>query len=74
MISPESSPYAADAAGEVDGVHGLSGRRGVKVGEGSVEVHLVVEWGASIPTVGRDGAQQDRRPLAQMAGLDERPR
>jgi uncharacterized alkaline shock family protein YloU len=55
--------YAADAAREVDGVLGLAdspipGRRGVRVGgaEGElrVELHLVVEWGASIPALGRD--------------------
>ncbi|HTO24576.1 MAG TPA: hypothetical protein VMJ49_01650, partial [Gaiellaceae bacterium] len=51
--------YAADAAREVEGVRGLTespipGRRGgVRVsGEESgtrVELHLAVDWGASIP-------------------------
>ena len=48
--------YAADAASEIAGVRSLAGRRGVKVGEEegavSVELHLVVEWGASIPARG----------------------
>ena len=54
--------YAADAACEVEGVRGLAesplpGRRGVKVSAGDggvrVELHLAVEWGASIPELGR---------------------
>jgi uncharacterized alkaline shock family protein YloU len=53
---------AADAANEVPGVHGLVERhlprhRGVRIGgeDGAVtvEVHLAVDWGASIPEVGR---------------------
>src|SRR4029453_8096160 len=49
--------YAADAAREVAGVRGLAesplpGRRGVRVanedGEVRVELHLPVEWGASV--------------------------
>ena len=42
--------YAADAAGEVEGVRSFAGRRGVKVGEQDgvvrVELHLAVDWGA----------------------------
>ena len=57
--------YAADAAREVEGVRGLAessipGRRGVRVatGEGSVhvELHLAVDWGASLPRLGRERA------------------
>ncbi len=53
--------YAADAALEVSGVGGLAEGplhrpRGVKVteedGAVSVELHLVVDWGASVPEVG----------------------
>jgi uncharacterized alkaline shock family protein YloU len=67
--------YAADAAGEVEGVRGLSGRRGVRIeGEGDavrVELHLVVDWGASLPEVGRDVQSRVREYLARMA--DVRP-
>jgi uncharacterized alkaline shock family protein YloU len=53
--------YAADAAREVDGVQDLvestlPRHNGVRVvqGDGSVrvELHVTVEWGASIPAVG----------------------
>jgi uncharacterized alkaline shock family protein YloU len=53
--------YAADAACEVDGVRGvvegaIPRHRGVKVsgdaGDVSFELHLAVEWGASVPAVG----------------------
>jgi uncharacterized alkaline shock family protein YloU len=67
--------YAADAAGEVEGVRGLSGRRGVRIeGEDEavrVELHLVVDWGASLPDVGRDVQSRVREYLARMA--DVRP-
>ena len=70
-ISPDIlARYAGDAAREVDGVHALSGRRGVKVGEGAVEVHLVLEWGASIPDVGTAVRQGVRDYLARMARVD----
>jgi uncharacterized alkaline shock family protein YloU len=68
--------YAADAAREVDGVRGLAeshlpGRRGVKVaGSGEklrVELHLALEWGASIPDVGAGVQQRVREYLASMA-------
>ena len=54
--------YAADAASEVPGVHGLVSSHlprhgGVRIageqGAVTVEVHLAVDWGASIPEVGR---------------------
>ena len=49
--------YAADAAREVSGVHGLIGRHeGVKVtredGRVAVELHLSLDWGANAPKVG----------------------
>lgn len=71
--------YAGDAACEVDGVRGLSespipGRRGVRVGgdEGEVrlELHLAVEWGASIPEVGRGVQERVREYLRSMADVD----
>jgi uncharacterized alkaline shock family protein YloU len=65
--------YAADAAGEVDGVRGLAGRRGVRLEdvEGSVrvELHLVVDWGASLPDVGRLVQSRVREYLARMADI-----
>jgi uncharacterized alkaline shock family protein YloU len=65
--------YAADAAGEVDGVRGLSGRRGVRIErEGDalrVELHLAVDWGASLPDVGRVVQARVREYLARMADI-----
>jgi uncharacterized alkaline shock family protein YloU len=72
--------YAADAAREVIGVHGLSespipGRRGgVRVsGEDTsvkVELHVTVDWGASIPSVGRDVQRRVREYLVKMADVE----
>lgn len=72
--------YAADAAREVAGVRGvagspLPGRRGVRIStDGSdvrVELHLEVEWGASIPELGREVQERVREYLGRMA--DVRP-
>jgi uncharacterized alkaline shock family protein YloU len=72
--------YAADAAGEVVGVRGLSessmpGRRGgVRVsGDDAgvrVELHVVVDWGASVPAVGREVQAQVREYLLRMADVE----
>jgi uncharacterized alkaline shock family protein YloU len=71
--------YAADAAREVVGVRGVSesplpGRKGVRVAtdEGGVrvELHLAVDWGASIPGLGRDVQQRVREYLLHMADVD----
>jgi uncharacterized alkaline shock family protein YloU len=71
--------YAADAAREVSGVRALAesplpGRRGVRVsgddGHVRVEVHLVVDWGASIPTVGRQVQERVREYLGRMAHVE----
>ncbi|MDX6440525.1 MAG: Asp23 family, cell envelope-related function [Gaiellaceae bacterium] len=71
--------YAADAAREVVGVRGVSesplpGRRGVRVAadEGGVrvELHLAVDWGASIPELGRDVQRRVRDYLLSMADVD----
>ena len=68
--------YAADAASEIEGVRSLAGRRGVKVGEEegvvSVELHLVVDWGASIPTIGRSVQARVREYLGRMADVEPR--
>ena len=70
-ISPEViARYAADAAAEVRGVH-TKQRRGARVAGSEIEVHVVVDYGANVPTV---AAQVQRRVadyLAQMA--DARP-
>ncbi|MGH3001993.1 MAG: Asp23/Gls24 family envelope stress response protein [Gaiellaceae bacterium] len=51
VISPEVlARYAADAAAEVPGVHTIE-RRGAKVAGAGVEVHVVVDYGANVPTV-----------------------
>jgi uncharacterized alkaline shock family protein YloU len=66
--------YAADAASEVEGVRSLVGRRGVKVTEADglvrVELHLAVDWGASIPTVGCTAQARVRDYLGRMADLE----
>ena len=51
VISPEVlARYAADAAAEVPGVHPTK-RRGARVTGAEVEVHVVVDYGAELPTV-----------------------
>jgi uncharacterized alkaline shock family protein YloU len=71
--------YAGDAACEVPGVLGLAGRplpgrRGVRIAgeEGAVrvELHLVTEWGASMPDLARRVQQRVRETLARMADVD----
>ena len=71
--------YAADAACEVAGVRGiveghLPRQRGVRVadegGRVTLEVHLGVEWGASIPEVGRAVQERVRAYLGRMADLE----
>ncbi len=67
-ISPDIlARYAGDAAREVAGVHELAGRRPVKVDGTHVEVHLVVEWGASVPEVGAAVRDRVREYLERMA-------
>ena len=70
--------YASDAAREVDGVESLveshlPRHRGARVTEQDgavrVEVHVAVEWGASIPTVGRAVQKRVREYLGRMADV-----
>jgi uncharacterized alkaline shock family protein YloU len=70
--------YAADAARGVVGVRGvpespLPGRRGVRVAADEkgvrVDLHLVVDWGASIPELGRVVQQGVREYLLRMADV-----
>jgi uncharacterized alkaline shock family protein YloU len=79
-ISPDIlARYAADAAREVSGVRGVSesplpGRRGVRVatddGAVRVELHLAVDWGASIPRLGREVQARVREYLTSMAEVE----
>jgi uncharacterized alkaline shock family protein YloU len=70
--------YAADAALEVEGVHGLvesalHRHKGVRVveedGAVRVELHLALDWGASMPDVGREVQERVAAYLARMASL-----
>ena len=70
--------YAADAAREVEGVQGLvesslHRHKGVRVleedGHVRVELHLAIEWGASIPDVGREVQRRVSAYLARMASV-----
>jgi uncharacterized alkaline shock family protein YloU len=72
--------YAADAALEVDGVHGLVGsalhrHEGVKVsredGKVGVELHIALDWGASAGAVGAKIQANVAEYFARMA--DVRP-
>jgi uncharacterized alkaline shock family protein YloU len=71
--------YAADAAREVEGVRGLvesalHRHKGVRIsdddGRVRVELHIAVEWGASIPEVGREVQQRVAAYLERMAKVD----
>jgi uncharacterized alkaline shock family protein YloU len=66
--------YAADAAREVDGVRGVPRRRGVKVvsedHDVHVELHLAVEWGASIPAIAAGVQARVREVLLLMADVE----
>jgi uncharacterized alkaline shock family protein YloU len=71
--------YAADAAREVDGVRALAEsplprRNAVRVSGGNgavkVELHVVTEWGASIPAVGRRVQARVREYLRSMADVE----
>jgi uncharacterized alkaline shock family protein YloU len=71
--------YAADAAREVSGVRSLveshlPRHRGVRIleddGRVRVEVHVDVEWGASIPDVGQAVQQRVRDYLGRMADAE----
>jgi uncharacterized alkaline shock family protein YloU len=71
--------YAADAAREVEGVRGLADsplprRHAVRVSGGDdavrLELHVVTEWGASIPAVGRRVSERVREYLRSMADVE----
>ena len=81
VISPDVlASYAADAALEVEGVHGLVGsalhrHEGVKVsreeGKVGVELHVALDWGASAGAVGAKIQANVAEYFARMA--DVRP-
>jgi uncharacterized alkaline shock family protein YloU len=71
--------YAADAARDVPGVSGLvestlHRHQGVRVVEADggvrIELHVAVEWGASIPEVGRELQSRVAAYLARMASVE----
>ena len=71
--------YAADAACEVDGVRGLvestlPRHKGVRVlendGRVRIELHLALEWGASVPDVGAEVQRRVAEYLARMANVE----
>jgi uncharacterized alkaline shock family protein YloU len=66
--------YAADAVRQVDGVRTTRGRPGIKLefddGHVNVEIRVAVDWGASIPNVGRAVQERVREYLGRMAGIE----
>lgn len=69
VISPDVlARYALDAAAEVRGVH-TKHRRGARVAGSEVEVHVVVDFGANIPTVAAEVQDRVADYLLQMADL-----
>lgn len=75
LISPDVlARYAADAAREVGGVHGLVGRHeGVKVsredGRVGVELRLALDWGANASRVGAEVQANVADWLSRLAGV-----
>jgi uncharacterized alkaline shock family protein YloU len=69
VISPDVlARYAVDAAAEVPGVH-TKHRRGARVVGAEVEVHVVVDHGANIPTVAAEVQARVGDYLQRMADL-----
>ena len=71
--------YAADAAREVHGVRklvesALHRHKGVRIleedGSVRVELHLAVDWGASVPDVGREVQRNVAAYLSRMASIE----
>jgi uncharacterized alkaline shock family protein YloU len=71
--------YVADAAREVDGVRGLvestlHRHKGVRVLEADggvrIELHIAVDWGASIPAVATELQQRVSVYLARIASVE----
>ena len=69
VISPEVlARYVADAAAEVPGVH-TKLRRGARVNGLEVEVHVVIDYGASIPEVAAEVQKRVIEYLGRMADV-----
>jgi uncharacterized alkaline shock family protein YloU len=69
VISPDVlARYAVDAATEVRGVHAKH-RRGARVVGNEVEVHVVVDYGANIPSVAAEVQGRVAGYLQRMADL-----
>jgi uncharacterized alkaline shock family protein YloU len=69
VISPDVlARYALDAAAEVRGVH-TKHRRGARVVGSEVEVHVVVDYGANIPSVAAEVQKRVADYLQKMADL-----
>jgi uncharacterized alkaline shock family protein YloU len=69
VISPDVlARYALDAAAEVPGVHPKH-RRGARVNGADVEVHVVIDYGANIPTVAAEVQVRVANYLQRMADL-----
>jgi uncharacterized alkaline shock family protein YloU len=71
--------YAADATREVEGVRGLvestlHRHKGVRVLETEngvrIELHIAVDWGASIPEIGHEIQRRVAAYLARMASVE----
>jgi uncharacterized alkaline shock family protein YloU len=71
--------YAADAAREVEGVRrlvesALHRHKGVRIleddGSVRVELHLALDWGASVPDVGREVQRNVAAYLSRMASVE----
>ena len=74
VVSPDVvARYAADAAREVDGVVGIveGVRKGIRVEDGEIELHLALRWGVSIPEVGSAVQERVADYLERM--VDSRP-
>jgi uncharacterized alkaline shock family protein YloU len=71
VISPEVlARYVLDAAAEVRGVQ-TKHRRGARVADGVVDVHVVIDYGANIPAVAAEVQTRVADYLLKMA--DVRP-
>jgi uncharacterized alkaline shock family protein YloU len=69
VISPEVlARYAADAAAEVQGVR-TKQRRGAQVTGSEVEVHVVIDYGASLPDVAAEVQRRVAEYLGHMADV-----
>ena len=74
VVSPDVvARYAADAAREVDGVAGIveGVRKGIRVEDDEIELHLALRWGVSIPEIGSAVQERVADYLERM--VDSRP-